>query len=236
MKRTAITRVKPLMDDDQSLRGESLMGGERLPSKETSVDKPVPKVGVLALQGSFREHQEALQRIGIPSVQVRLPEHLEGLSHLILPGGESTTIGQLMIDSGLLEAMRKRTQGARKEENELACYGTCAGAILMSRHILDAKQGQPCLGMMDLQIRRNAFGRQIDSFTSDLDLKGIGEKIPTVFIRAPLIEMVGPDVEVLGRLPSGAVVAAKQGKHLVTMFHPELTHDDRIYRYFLGLG
>lgn len=185
------------------------------------------RIGVLALQGSFAEHAAALGRLGVEPALVRLPKDLDGISGLIIPGGESTTIGKLLVLSGLLEPLR----GAMKEG--LPVYGTCAGMILLARDIggLD----QPLLGAMDITVKRNAFGRQLDSFEEQLAAPFLGEKpFPGVFIRAPLIEKTGPGVSVLVKLPDGRPVAAEQGKLLVSAFHPELTEDLRVHRYFLS--
>jgi pyridoxal 5'-phosphate synthase pdxT subunit len=185
------------------------------------------KIGVLALQGAFREHIEALRELGVEAVEVRLPEQLEGLDGLIIPGGESTTIGKLAVHYGLQEAIR-RYLGAGKP-----VYGTCAGMIMLSK---DSGSDQPLLGVMDIKVARNAFGRQIDSFETDLDVPELGkEPFPAVFIRAPKIESVGPDVDVLAKLDDGTPVAAREGNLLVTAFHPELTDDLRFHRYFLAM-
>lgn len=188
-------------------------------------------VGVLALQGDFREHSEVLRRIGAQPVEVRLPKHLDGVSRLIIPGGESTTIGKLLTIYKLLEPIRARAG------RDLAVWGTCAGAILLAREVLDQKRGgQPTIGVMDIAVRRNAFGSQLDSFEQPLDAPAMGEgPLPGVFIRAPQIESVGGGVEVVARLPGGGIVAARQGRLLATTFHPELTGDDRVHRYFLEL-
>jgi 5'-phosphate synthase pdxT subunit len=185
-------------------------------------------VGVLALQGDFAEHLAALHRLGVPGREVRIPEHLEGLAGLILPGGESTTIGKLATTFGLIEPLREFA--ARRP-----VWGTCAGAILLSR---DARRTQPLLGLMDITVERNAFGRQVDSFEIDLPVAGLdepGRPFHAVFIRAPLIEHVGPGVEVLASLPDGRIVAARQDRRLATAFHPELTDDLRFHRYFLRM-
>lgn len=188
-------------------------------------------VGVLALQGDFREHSEVLRRIGVEPVEVRLPKHLEAVSRLIIPGGESTAIGKLLTLYKLIEPLRARAG------RDLAIWGTCAGAILLAREVLDQKQGgQPGLGVMDMAVRRNAFGSQLDSFEQPLDAPAFGEgALPGIFIRAPQIESVGRGVEVLASLPSGGIVAARQGRLLATTFHPELTGDDRVHRFFLEL-
>lgn len=188
-------------------------------------------VGVLALQGDFREHVEQLRRLGVDPVEVRLPKHLAAVERLIIPGGESTTIGKLLTIYNLLEPIRARAG------RDLAVWGTCAGAILLARTVLDQKQGgQPGLGLMEMAVRRNAFGSQLDSFELALHAPAFGEgDLPGIFIRAPQIVSVGKGVEVLAQLPDGGVVAARQGRLLATTFHPELTSDDRVQRYFLEL-
>jgi len=189
------------------------------------------KVGVLALQGDFLEHRVILERLSIAVSDVRLPEHLKGLDGLILPGGESTTIGKLAVDFGLIEPLRSFAQ-------DHAVWGTCAGSIFISK---DARRSQPLLEIMDIQVARNAFGRQVDSFETELEipaLKSLSKRNPpfhAIFIRAPQIEKVGDAVEVLASLPAGEIVAARQGKWLATSFHPELTSDDRLHRYFLEM-
>ena len=186
------------------------------------------KIGVLALQGAFREHSEALRALGAEVVEVRLPEHLDGLDGLIIPGGESTTIGKLAALYGLDEAIRRFNQDEGRP-----VYGTCAGMIYVAR---DAGRPQPVLSLIDVGVERNAFGRQIDSFEADLPMPVLGETpFPAVFIRAPLISHTGPGVQTLAALPDGTVVAAQQGRTLVTAFHPELTDDLRVHRYFLDL-
>jgi len=184
------------------------------------------KIGVLALQGAFREHLEALRALGAEGVEVRLPRALEGLDGLIIPGGESTTIGKLAALYGLDVAIRQFSLEAGRP-----VYGTCAGMILVAR---DAGRPQPVLALIDLSVRRNAFGRQVDSFETDLAIPALGaEPFPAVFIRAPSIGDVGPGVAVLARLADGTPVAAQEGRVLVTSFHPELTGDLRLHRYFL---
>lgn len=189
------------------------------------------KVGVLALQGSFLEHIDILSRLGVQTTEVRLPVQLEGLDGLIIPGGESTTIGKLAVDFGLLEPLKKF--GRNK-----AIWGTCAGAILLSK---DAHRSQPLLELMDITVDRNAYGRQIASFETDLVFPALesvsSETKPFhgVFIRAPLITSVEGDGKVLSTLPDGRIVAAQQGRLLATAFHPELTDDDRVHRYFVQL-
>lgn len=173
-----------------------------------------------------------LARLGVQAREVRLPEDLDGLDGLIIPGGESTTIGKLAEDFGLMEPIRDF--GKSK-----AIYGTCAGAIFLSK---DARREQPLLGLMDITVERNAFGRQVESFEAELDvpaLKGLGTEekpVHAVFIRAPLIEKVSGNAKSLAALPDGRIVAAQEGKLLATAFHPELTGDDRFHRYFLKLA
>ncbi|MCK4977287.1 MAG: pyridoxal 5'-phosphate synthase glutaminase subunit PdxT [Anaerolineales bacterium] len=189
------------------------------------------KVGVLALQGDFAEHIAMLEEIGVETVEVRLPQHLESLDALIIPGGESTTIGKLATEYDLLEPLRQF--GKRK-----AIWGTCAGAIFLSK---DIHRQQPLLNLMDITVERNAFGRQVASFETDLKVPALKQVAAqervfhAVFIRAPLIESVGGDAQVLAKLDDGRIVAAQQGKLLATSFHPELTRDDRFHRYFLWL-
>jgi 5'-phosphate synthase pdxT subunit len=188
-------------------------------------------VGVLALQGDFAEHLVILRRLGIPAAEVRLPGQLVGLDGLIIPGGESTTIGKLASEYGLVEPLRAFGQVK-------AIWGTCAGAIFLSK---DARRQQPLLDLMDIQVARNAFGRQVDSFEVALDVPALlevdpsGAPYPAIFIRAPLIEAVKGEAQVLAQLSDGAIVAAQQGRLLATSFHPELTADDRFHRYFLSL-
>lgn len=186
----------------------------------------MPKVGVLALQGAFAEHLIALERLGTEALPVRLPEHLEGIDALIMPGGESTTISKLMASFGLFEALRNRTVDG------LAIWGTCAGMILLARETDDSDL--PTMGLMDIRVKRNAFGRQVDSFEVDLPIRALGpDPFHAVFIRAPAVECAGIGVEILARVDSGPIVAARQGRLLATAFHPELTEDLRLHQYFL---
>jgi 5'-phosphate synthase pdxT subunit len=198
------------------------------------------KLGVLALQGDFAEHSAALRRLGHSPVEVRLPRDLAGVEGLIIPGGESTTIGMLAEQYGLIEPIRELAASK-------PVWGTCAGAIFLSK---DARRVQPLLGLMDIDVERNAFGRQVDSFEIDLDVPALAETaiavnghpaeaerpFHAVFIRAPLIERAGPAVDVLSRLPDGRIVAARQGNLLATSFHPELTGDDRFHQMFVGMA
>jgi 5'-phosphate synthase pdxT subunit len=212
--------------------------------------------GVLALQGDFAEHAAVLRRLGHTAVEVRWPRDLEGVAGLIIPGGESTTIGKLAVKYNLMDPIRELAQ-------RQPVWGTCAGAIFLSR---DARRDQPLLGLMDIAVERNAFGRQVDSFEVNLDVPALaasqaqysGPPAPggngqsahqpaqaqysgpapfhAVFIRAPLIESVGPGVSVLARLDDGRIVAAQQGRLLATSFHPELTRDDRFHQLFVNLA
>ena len=190
------------------------------------------KIGVLALQGDFAEHITMLKRLGVETAEVRLPAHIESLDGLIIPGGESTTIGKLSVDFGLLEPLRKFGK-------KHAIWGTCAGAIFLSK---DARRDQPLLGLMDITVARNAFGRQVDSFEADLDIGPLKQATKTtapyhaIFIRAPIIESVSGKAKIISTLPDGRIVAAMQGKLLATSFHPELTDDLRFHEYFLSLA
>jgi 5'-phosphate synthase pdxT subunit len=185
------------------------------------------KIGVLAIQGEFAEHIVMLRRLGVETAEVRLPAQLNGLDALIIPGGESTTIGKLAEDFGLIEPLRAFGKFH-------AIWGTCAGAIFLSK---DARRNQPLLGIMDIRVVRNAFGRQVDSFEADFDLPELGEGGPyhAIFIRAPIIESVEDGVKIIASLPDGRIIAARQGKLLATSFHPELTQDTRFHQYFLSL-
>ncbi len=190
------------------------------------------KIGVLAIQGDFAEHIVMLKRLGVETAEVRLPEHLKGLDGLIIPGGESTTIGKLVIDFNMMEPLRAFGQ-------RHAIWGTCAGAIFLSK---DISRNQPLLGLMDIKVARNAFGRQVDSFEADLDIPelkqvtGSKDLYHAIFIRAPIIESVQQDAKVLSALPDKRIVAAQQGHLLATSFHPELTNDTRFHKYFLSLA
>jgi 5'-phosphate synthase pdxT subunit len=189
------------------------------------------RVGVLALQGAFAEHERVLRHLSVDTIEVRLPHHLEGLDGLIIPGGESTTIGQVAQRWGLLEPIRAFAQSGRP------VWGTCAGMILMAREVVDGVPGQILLRLMHIVVHRNALGRQVDSFEADLDVPALGEPpFHAVFIRAPIVERVGQEVEVLAQLEDGMVVAARQGNLLVTAFHPELTEDTRLHTFFLNMG
>ncbi|MDZ4655560.1 MAG: pyridoxal 5'-phosphate synthase glutaminase subunit PdxT [Coriobacteriia bacterium] len=185
------------------------------------------RIGVLALQGAFREHIMTLEALGVSAVAVRLPEQLDDLNGLIIPGGESTAIAKLMKTYGFCEPIRQQHDAG------MAIWGTCAGAILIAKQIMDALPDQEPLCIMDIGVRRNAYGRQVDSFEADLDFRHIpGGEYRGVFIRAPWIETLGDDVEELAS-HDGHIVAACEGDLLATTFHPELTGDPRIHRFFL---
>lgn len=184
------------------------------------------RIGVLALQGAFIEHIQRLHELGVEAVEVRLPEELEGLEGLIIPGGESTTMGKLMDAYQLNEPVRRLAAAGKP------IWGTCAGMIMLAKDIEDS--AQPRLGLMDIGVNRNAFGRQVDSFEEDVQVDGMdGQPFHAVFIRAPVMTRAGDDVHVLARLADGRMVAAEQGKLLVTAFHPELTDDLRFHEYFV---
>ncbi len=185
-------------------------------------------IGVLALQGAFIEHVKILRKLGADTREVRLPGDLEGLDGLIIPGGESTTIGKLATEFGLIEPLRNFA-------NSRPTWGTCAGMIFLAKDI--GTDRQPILGAMDIKVNRNAFGRQIDSFEVDLPIKGIGdEPFHAVFIRAPVATAADDKVEILAALKGDQIVAARQGHLLATAFHPELTEDNRVHQYFLKMA
>ena len=186
------------------------------------------KIGVLASQGAFAEHIAILHRLKVEALPVRLPRELTGLDGLIIPGGESSSISKLMLDYNLMNEVRNLAK------NGLPILGTCAGMILLANKISDLNI-EP-LGAMDITVRRNAFGRQIDSFEAELSMPVLGEKpFPGIFIRAPLIEQANSEVEILARLNGGTAVAARQGKLLASAFHPELTDDLRFHQYFIDI-
>ena len=183
-------------------------------------------VGVLALQGAFREHVAAVTRLGATAREVRQLKDIDGIDALIIPGGESTTMGKLLNEWNMLEPLRQRILDG------MPVYGSCAGLILLCREIEDSDQ--PRLGVLDATVRRNAFGRQVDSFETDLSIPEIGaDPIPAVFIRAPVITSVGAGVTVLAEV-KGQAVAVRQNNILATSFHPELTPDTRMHSYFLS--
>ena len=184
------------------------------------------RIGVLALQGAFIEHEKTLQSLGVETVQVRLPKHLDGLDGLIIPGGESTTIGKLATEYKLIDPLREFA-------HTKPTWGTCAGMIFLANQLTN--NGQPILNAMNITVDRNAFGRQIDSFEADLDITGLDEPFHAVFIRAPVATAVGDDVTILSQLTEGQIVAAQQGRLLATAFHPELTDDNRLHKHFISM-
>lgn len=185
------------------------------------------KIGVLALQGDFAEHIASLQKLGAEALAIRLPRDLESLDGLIIPGGESTTIGRLMLSYGFVQTLRQLSQDG------FPMFGTCAGMVLLAKSVLDLLD-VATIGAMGIKVRRNAFGRQVDSFETFLSVPALGEvPFPAVFIRAPIILEAEPGVEILASLPDGTPVSAKQGNLLVSAFHPELTSDLRFHAYFL---
>jgi pyridoxal 5'-phosphate synthase pdxT subunit len=193
-----------------------------------------PRIGVLALQGDVREHLAALREHGAEAVPVRRPEELAAVDGLVLPGGESTTIAKLAARVGLLEPLRSAVRDG------LPAYGSCAGMILLADRILDAPGDQETIGGLDVTVRRNAFGRQVDSFESEIALDGLGGgPMHAVFIRAPWVEKAGAGVEVLGRVvggpADGKIVAVRQGNLVATSFHPELTGDRRVHALFVDI-
>lgn len=195
-----------------------------------------PLIGVLALQGDVREHLAALDDSGADAVGIRRPEELDKVDGIVIPGGESTTMSRLLQVFELLEPLRERLRGG------LPAYGSCAGMILLASEVLDTRPDAEHLGAIDMTVRRNAFGRQVDSFESDLEFEGIiGDPIRAVFIRAPWVERVGPGVEVLAQVPAaageagGRIVAVRQGSVIATSFHPEVTGDRRVHEMFVDL-
>jgi pyridoxal 5'-phosphate synthase pdxT subunit len=193
-----------------------------------------PVIGVLALQGDVREHLAAARALGATAVTVRRPEELAGVDGVVLPGGESTTIGKLAARFGLLEPLRAAIAAG------LPAYGSCAGMILLADRLLDAPPDQVTVGGLDVTVRRNAFGRQVDSFESEVALEGLaGGPVHAVFIRAPWVEEAGPGVQVLGRVvggeADGRIVAVRQGNLVATSFHPELTGDRRVHALFVDI-
>jgi 5'-phosphate synthase pdxT subunit len=190
------------------------------------------RIGVLALQGAFIEHIEVIRKLQAQAIEVRLPQDLNELDGIIIPGGESTTILKLMHIFKLFQPLKEKIQSG------FPVLGTCAGMICLAKRIFNSQESylEP-LGVMDIEVKRNAFGRQVDSFETDLLIPVVGEKpYHAVFIRAPLIAEVKPQVRVLARLPDGTIVAAQQGNILVSSFHPELTDDARFHKYFLKIA
>ncbi|MEZ5408785.1 MAG: pyridoxal 5'-phosphate synthase glutaminase subunit PdxT [Acidimicrobiales bacterium] len=188
---------------------------------------PVPAVGVLALQGAFARHVEALRRLGQDPVEIRRPEQLAGIDALVMPGGESTTMIKLMTGFDLVEPLAKRLADG------MPVFGTCAGMILLAAHVEDGQPDQLCFGAIDVDVRRNGYGRQINSFEADLAIPAVGDPpVRAVFIRAPVVVRAGESVEVLAR-NDGVPVLCRQGPIMVSSFHPELTDDGRLHQLFL---
>jgi 5'-phosphate synthase pdxT subunit len=183
------------------------------------------RIGVLAVQGNFREHLGVLARLGVDGTEVRLPEQLNGLDGLIVPGGESTAIGRLVRLYGLEDSIA---------QFDGPIFGTCAGMILLAREAVDGTADQPLLGLLDVTVRRNGYGRQVFSFEADLTFEGYGQPLRGVFIRAPRVEAVGPEATVLIEL-DGSPVLVRQGRMLAASFHPELTDDTRVHELFLQM-
>jgi 5'-phosphate synthase pdxT subunit len=187
------------------------------------------KIGVLALQGDFIEHIRLLKKMGVKALPVRRPDQLKAVDGLVIPGGESTTMLNLMHSYNLFQPIRELAQGG------LPLMGTCAGMILLAKRV--SHPDMETLSLMDIEVRRNAFGRQVDSFEVELDMPFLGNgPFPAVFIRAPLIESASPEVDILSRLTDGTIVAARQENLLALAFHPELGGDARIHRYFLEIA
>jgi 5'-phosphate synthase pdxT subunit len=186
------------------------------------------QVGILALQGDFREHREMLERLGQDAIEIRKPAELDHLDALIIPGGESTTIARLILSNGFQQPLRDFCASGRP------VWGTCAGAILLAKTV--DQLDRPGIEVMDISVRRNAFGRQTDSFEADLNIEGVeGEPFRAIFIRAPLIDSVSGTAQALCKLTDGTIVAAREGNLLATSFHPEITNDTRVHEYFLSM-
>ncbi|HEX2074479.1 MAG TPA: pyridoxal 5'-phosphate synthase glutaminase subunit PdxT [Geodermatophilus sp.] len=210
------------------------MTAQLRPAPERTCGTPTPVVGVLALQGDVREHLAALRAQGAEAVPVRRPEELAAVDALVIPGGESTTMAKLAARFGLLEPLRTAVRAG------MPAYGSCAGMIMLADRLLDAPPDQVTIGGLDVTVRRNAFGRQVDSFESEVALEGLpGGPVHAVFIRAPWVEEAGPEVQVLGRVvggpADGKIVAVRQGDVVATSFHPELTGDRRVHALFVDL-
>lgn len=190
-----------------------------------------PRIGVLALQGDVANHERLLRRCGARTSRVRLPEQIDGLDGLVLPGGESTAMWRLAEDFGLIEPVRAAIAEG------LPAFGVCAGMIMLAAEVLDGRPDQRTFGGLDITVRRNAFGRQVQSFEADVEIAGLDRPIRGVFIRAPWVERAGPGVSVLGTVSRGGeaphIVAVRSERAIATSFHPELTEDDRLHRWFL---
>lgn len=210
----------------------NVVGGVSKVKREVDVDMYNfrPRIGVLALQGDFEAHIKMLAMLGIEAIAIRLPRQLEQIDGIIIPGGESTTIGKLMVIYDLQDILRKKIQDG------VPVWGTCAGLILLAKETDNALAGQPLLASMDIRVCRNAFGSQRESFETDLLVPAIGEApFHAFFIRGPAVETVGPQVEVLATLDDGTIVAVREGTLLGTAFHPEVSGDSRFHQYFLRI-
>lgn len=193
-----------------------------------------PRIGVLALQGDVREHESALSAVGAMVTRVRSLDDLAAIDALVIPGGESTTMSKLALSNGLMEPLREARRSG------MPMYGSCAGMIMLADRVTDARPDQETIGGLDITVRRNAFGRQVDSFETDIAIVGVGDDpVHAVFIRAPWVELAGPEVEVLATIETdddaGTIVAVRQGPLLATSFHPELTGDHRIHTMFVEI-
>ena len=197
------------------------------------MNRATPTIGVLALQGDVREHVAVLEAAGARAVRVRRPDELDSVDAMVVPGGESTTIGKLLVTFDLLEPLQKRVAGG------MPAFGSCAGMILLADRVVDGTADQVGIGGIDMTVRRNAFGRQVDSFERDIRFRGLGEPVHAVFIRAPWVEELGEGVEPLARVDdgpaAGRIVAVRQGPLLATAFHPELTSDPRVHALFVSM-
>lgn len=187
------------------------------------------KIGVLSVQGAVSEHLKMLKLCGLEALPVSEKNSLSEVKGLIIPGGESTTIGKLIEEAGLAETIKNRSR-----DGSLAVFGTCAGMVLMAGEVTDGLENQPKLELMNIKVKRNAFGRQRESFETVLDFADFEKPLPGVFIRSPIIEEASAEVNILAKLPEGAV-AARQGNMLTTAFHPELTDDLRVHQYFIDI-
>ena len=206
------------------------MNGQPPATTKAKQTTHMTRIGVLALQGDFREHIRALEGLGAEAHPVRLPSDLQDIDGVVIPGGESTVMGKLMVEYGLAQPLRALIAGG------MPVWGTCAGLILLSRETDNAMAGQPLLAAMDIRTRRNAFGPQRASFEADIRVSALGdEPFHAVFIRGPVIESVGEGVETLAQLDDGTIVAVRQGHLMGTAFHPEVTRDSRFHEYFLSL-
>ncbi len=198
-------------------------------AESKQVTTPAARIGVLSVQGGFAEHVAMLEQLGADVIAVRRAEHLEGLDGLVIPGGESTTISRLLVLSNMVEPIQQAIAEG------LPTFGTCAGLIMLADEVLDTRPDAQSFHSLDISVRRNAFGRQVDSFETQLDFIGIDSPVHAVFIRAPKVVEVGSGVHTLATVPDGTVVAVREGNVLGCSFHPELTDDTRVHEYFLDI-